>query len=108
MKKLIAIALLAAFPSLTAFAHEGHAHKVMGTVVSITSDQIEVTTPEGKKESLVLTAKTLFKKDKTAAAAKDVAVGARVVLSVVERDGKKSVSEVMIGAATPAPKHDKH
>ena len=109
MKKLIAIALfLTASTSFTASAHEGHAHKVMGTVVSITSDQIEVTTPEGKKESLVLTSKTLFKKDKTVAAAKDVAVGARVVLSVVEKDGKKSVSEVMIGGTTPAPKHEKH
>ena len=110
MKKLIAAVLfLAVSTSFTAFAHEGHAHKVMGTVVSITADLIEVTTPEGKKESLALTAKTAFKKDKMVAAAKDVAVGTRVVLSVVEKDGKKSVTEVMIGAAAaPAAKHEKH
>ena len=55
-----------------------------------------------------MTAKTLFKNDKTADAVKDVVVGARVVLSVVEKDGKKSVSEVAIGATAPAPKHEKH
>ena len=103
MKKLTTIALFfAASASLTAFAHEGHAHKVMGTVVSISAEQIEVSNPEGKKEAWALTKETVFKKDKAMAAAKDVAVGTRVVLSVVENDGKKTVSEVLIGiAATP-------
>lgn len=107
MKKLITLALfLAASTSLTTFAHEGHAHKVMGTVVSITPAQIEVTNMDGKKEALVLTKETVFKKDKAVVAAKDVAIGTRVVLSVVEKDGKKSVSEVAIGVAAPvaAPK----
>ena len=114
MKKLMSIALcLAASTSLTAFAHEGHAHKVMGTVVSITAEQIEVSNPEGKKETLPLTKETTFKKDKAVAAAKDVVVGARVVLSVVEKEGKKVVSEVVIGVASAPPAstkkpHGKH
>ena len=111
MKQLMTIALfLVASTSLTTFAHEGHAHKVMGTVVSITAEQIEVSTPEGKKETLPLTKETVFKKDKAVITAKDVAVGTRVVLSVVEKEGKKIVGEVVIGvAAAPAKKpHDKH
>ena len=104
MKKLMTLALfLAASTSLTAFAHEGHAHKVMGTVVSISAEQIEVSNPEGKKEALALTKETVFKKDKAVAAAKDVAVGTRVVLTVVEKDGKKTVSEVLIGVAATPP-----
>ncbi len=102
MRKLITLAMfLAASTALTTSAHEGHAHKVMGTVVSITAAQIEVTNMDGKKETLVLTKETIFKKDKAVAGAKDVTVGTRVVLSVVEKDGKKSVSEVAIGVATP-------
>jgi len=105
MKKFLAIAMITAAPAFApaALAHEGHAHKVMGTVVSITADQIEVTTVEDKKEVLTLTTKTVFKKDKATITAKDVAVGARVVLSVVEKDGKKSVSEVQLGIAPPPP-----
>lgn len=109
MKRLITLALfLAASTALTTFAHEGHAHKVMGTVVSITAAQIEVTNMDGKKEALVLTKETVFKKDKDVVTAKDVAAGTRVVLSVVEKDGKKSVAEVAIGVAAPAPAATPH
>ena len=112
MKKLGTITsfvVASAVVAVTAFAHEGHAHKVMGTVVSISADQIEVSNPEGKKEALALSKETVFKKDKAVLAAKDVAVGTRVVLTVVEKDGKKTVSEVLIGvAATPPATPHKH
>ena len=104
MKKLLTLAMFfVASTPLTALAHEGHSHKVMGTVVSISAEQIEVSNPEGKKETFVLAKETVFKKEKAVAAAKDVAVGVRVVLSIVEKDGKKSVSEVLIGMAPEAP-----
>lgn len=112
MKKFLIIAsflVASAAAAVTALAHEGHAHKVMGTVVSITSEQIEVTTADGKKEAIALTKETVFKKDKALATAKDVMVGMRVVLSVIEKEEKKSVSEVMIGAmAMPAATPHKH
>lgn len=102
---VVATAAIAA----TVSAHEGHVHKVMGTVVSITAEQIEVTTVDGKKEAVPLTKLTVFKKDKAIAAAKDVMAGMHVVLSVVEKDGKKSVTEVMLGAmAMPAATPHKH
>jgi hypothetical protein len=82
-------------------AHEGHAHKVMGTVVAIDAAHIEVDTKEGKKESHPLTKDTKFLKGKAPATVGDVKVGARVVLSVVEKDGKKSVTEVLLGEAKP-------
>lgn len=104
MKKLITFALFIAVTAApAAFAHEGHAHKVMGTVAAISGEQIEVTNTEGKKETHPLTKQTMFMKGKLMAAAKDVTVGTRVVLSVVEKDGKKSVSMVMIGGADAAP-----
>ena len=109
MKKLVTFALfVAASAAPAAFAHEGHAHKVMGTVVSISAEQIEVTNPDGKKETFVITKETVFKRDKDAATAKDVAVGTRVVLSVVEKDGKKRVTEALIGVAAPAATPHKH
>ena len=111
MKFLTTVTFVVASAAIaaTASAHEGHAHKVMGTVVSITAEQIEVTTADGKKEAIPLTKQTVFKKDKSAAAAKDVMAGMHVVLSVVEKDGKKSVTEVLLGAmAMPAATPHKH
>jgi hypothetical protein len=66
-----------------------------------------VDTREGKKESFVLTAETKYLKGKTVVSAADVKVGARVVLSVVEKDGRKSVTEVLM-ADTAAGSPDKH
>ena len=104
MKKLVTLALFVAVAAaVTAAAHEGHGHKVMGTVVSIATGEIEVTTADGKKETLPLTKQTMFMKGKVMATAKDVAVGTRVVLSVVEKDGKKAVSEVSIGGGDAPP-----
>ena len=105
MKKLLTFALfLVAATSLTVRAHEGHAHKVMGRVVSITAEQIEVSNPAGKKETFALAKDAVYKRDKATASKKDVAVGTRVVLSIVEKDGKTSVAEVLIGVASgPAP-----
>jgi len=112
MKKFLTTAsfvVASAAIAAIATAHEGHAHKVMGTVVSITAEQIEVTTADGKKEAIPLTKETVFKKEKALAAAKDVMAGMHVVLSVVEKEGKKSVTEVMIGAmAMPAAMPHKH
>jgi len=108
MKKLVVLASFIA-AAVTGFGHEGHAHKVMGTVVSITAEQIEVSTADGKKETIALTKETVFKKEKALGTAKDVMVGMRVVLSVVEKEGKKSVTEVMVGAmAMPAATPHKH
>ena len=92
-------------------AHEGHAHKVMGTVAAVDATHIEVDTKDGKKESHPLTKDTKYLKGKAAAMATDVKVGARVVLSVVEKDGRMSVTEVLMaegGKADPHPHQHQH
>jgi hypothetical protein len=89
-------------------AHEGHAHKVMGTVVAIDATHIEVDTKEGKKESHPLTKDTKFLRGKVPAVAGDVKPGARVVVTVVEKDGKKSVTEVLLAEAKPDQHERQH
>jgi len=105
MKRAAAVlslaALLGGAPGLLA-AHEGHVHKVMGTVVAIEASRIEVDTQDAKKQSYALTKETVYRRGKASAAASDVKVGARVVLSVVEEHGTKNVSEVLMAEA-PAP-----
>ena len=93
------VALLIAAERLS--AHEGHLHKVMGTVTEIDATRVQVDTQEGKKLTFLLTPDTKYLKGKKAAAPSDVTAGARVVLSVVQKDGKESVTEVLLGATQP-------
>lgn len=107
MKRVLAVLSATAMLALPGrlLAHEGHAHKVMGTVAVVDATHIEVDTMEGKKESYPLTKDTKYLKGKAAAMAADVKAGARVVLSVVEKEGKKSVSEVLMAEAGEPDQH---
>jgi len=98
MKKALVVAGIMAAMAWPAGvrAHEGHAHKVMGTVAVLDATHIEVDTKDGKKESYALSKDTKYLKGKVPALAADVKVGARVVLSVVGKEGKRTVTEVVM------------
>lgn len=108
MKKFLiyssAVAVLALPVRL--MAHEGHAHKIMGTVTAIDATHVEIDTKDGKKESYALTKDTKYLRGKAAAVLADVKKGERVVLSVVEKDGKKSVEEVLLSEGGQAGGHE--
>ncbi len=108
MKRILiyssAVAILALPGRLT--AHEGHAHKVMGTVAAIDATHVEIDTKEGKKESYPLTKDTKYLRGKASTTLAEVKKGERVVLSVVEKDGKKSVGEVLLSEAGQAGGHE--
>jgi hypothetical protein len=88
-----------------ASGHEGHEHKVMGTVVTIDEKTIEVESSDGNKVSGVLSAETKYLRDKAPAARTDVKVGERVVIVVVEDAQKaQNVKQVLLGTA-PAADH---
>jgi hypothetical protein len=103
----VAIALIVLGWAGQGLAHEGHTHKVMGTVTAIDATHVEVHSADGKHESYALSPETKYVKGATAAALADVQVGARVVLSVVEKSGKETVAEVrMAGSEKPAAEHE--
>lgn len=117
MRKAVAvlswIALVAA--AGTAQAHEGHQHKVMGTVVQVHVDKVshvEVKTTEGKTVILSCDDKTQFVKGKSAAKLQDVVAGMRVVATTVEEGKAIRAVEVQLGemdaAAKPTPAGHKH
>jgi hypothetical protein len=108
MRKAVAvlswIALVAAGP---VSAHEGHQHKVMGTVVQVHVDKVshvEVKTTEGKTVILSCDDKTRFVKGKTPAALGDLVAGMRVVATTVEENKTIRAVEVQLGAMDPAAK----
>src|ERR1051325_9138417 len=84
-KWVVAMALAAALMvSSSARAHEGHTHKVMGTVASVQGAHVEVKTAEGKTVMVMLDDKTAITQGKTKLQAADLKVGDRVVAEGLE------------------------
>ena len=84
-------------------AHEGHVHKIMGTVSMRHEFHLEVKATDGKTTVLTLTEKTKVKRGDTTATIDSIKPGERVVVTAVEAKGKdgKTVmvaSEVRLAA----------
>lgn len=81
---LAAAVLTAIVLPFPAGAHEGHAHKFMGTVSVVDDAQLELKMTDGKTVLFVLDAKTTYQRGKTKVDGKDVKVGERIVVSALE------------------------
>lgn len=97
----IALVVALAFPAVM-LAHEGHPHRVMGTVSAITANQIDVKTADGKTVTIVLDQKTVYQSGKTKIDAKMVKVGERVVVSALQAEGAKTMTAQTVQLAVPA------
>jgi hypothetical protein len=85
-------------------AHEGHAHKVMGTVTTLHENQLEVKATDGKTSTVTLNEKTKILRGKAKAKVEELKPGERVVVTAVEtkgKDGKATLvaTEVRVGTA---------
>lgn len=75
---VVAAAVLLALPAAV-MAHEGHAHKVMGTIESIAGNHLTVKTTDGKSATVMIDAKTKITRGKATVPAWGLKVGERVV-----------------------------
>jgi len=103
MRKMVALGVVLAAALAIPFAvraHEGHPHKVMGTVTARNGNDVEVKTPDGKSLTVVLTDKTTFSRNKQKVDGTDVKAGVRVVVDVVgEKD--MTAKAVTLSALVP-------
>ncbi len=79
-------------------AHEGHIHKVMGTVTARNGSQVELKTPDGKNVTVVLTEKTTFARGKQKVDGTLVKAGERIVVDVL---GEKDMTAKAVALAVP-------
>jgi hypothetical protein len=84
-------------------AHEGHVHKVMGTVSTLHENHLGVKATDGKTSTITLTEKTKILRGKAKVKVKDMQPGERVVVTATEtkgKDGKTTMiaTEVRMGA----------
>jgi len=95
----VALSVVLLVPA-SGWAHEGHPHKVMGTVSAVSANSFEMKTPEGKVVTVNLTPKTTFARGKQKVAQADVKVGERVVIEV---PSEKEMIAATVTMAAPTP-----
>jgi hypothetical protein len=79
-------------------AHDGHVHKIMGTVTARDERHIEVKTPGGENLSIAITPKTTATRDKRKVPLSEVQVGRRVVVAIGNGEDPLKAGEIQVGA----------
>jgi hypothetical protein len=86
-------------------AHEGHDHKVMGTITMAAADHVMLKTTEGKDVTILMTKDTKVTRNKVAMKAQDIKVGTRVVVTAITEKDQMKAKEIQLGAdAKPVAK----
>lgn len=96
---VLAVVVASVLAPATSWAHEGHAHKVMGTVSSISGKNLMVKTTEGKDVMVMLDGKSKITRGKAAAELASVKVGDRVVAEGQEVKGMLMTTALKLGEA---------
>ena len=96
--------ILATLATGAAWAHDGHAHKIMGTVTARDAKHLEVKTPSGEVLSIAITDKTTTIRDKKRIDFKEVQVGRRVVVDIGNGEDPLIAREIQVGATSVSDK----
>jgi hypothetical protein len=96
--------MLIAPTGATLRAHQGHDHKVMGTVTATAANQVVVKEKDGKSVTIQITPETRIKAT-PALKAEQIKPGTRVVVTASENKDKSMRAKVVeVGAAPAAAK----
>src|SRR5688500_5679030 len=106
MKMTLVAAIVVTLALVTpALAHEGHIHKVLGTVASVQANQIEVKGTDGKVVTVVFDAKTAITRGKEKLDAAALKVGERISVDYTQAKNTNTAKTIKLGTApAPAPK----
>lgn len=115
MKNIFAVLLagVLVLSATAAFAHEGHEHKLMGTVSAVRGTSLELKTTDGKLTTITVNAKTLIVRGTSPVKLENLKTGERAVVTAVETK-QKSGGTVMVAkevrvaasAGSPSPEHE--
>ena len=108
MKRILATALALAVLALGSgarlLAHEGHEHKVMGTVTMAAADHVMLKDKDGKDVMVKVTKDTKVKAT-PAVKVQDIKVGSRIVITAVEeKDKSMTAKSIEVGAVAATTK----
>jgi hypothetical protein len=101
---LLALVVLALGSNTGLLAHEGHDHKVMGTVTMAAVDHVMVKDRDGKDVMVKVTKDTRVKA-KPALKVEEIKPGTRIVVTAVENKDKSMTAKIIeVGVAQAAAK----
>jgi hypothetical protein len=96
----VVVLLVALAVPAVSFGHEGHPHKVMGTVSSVDGQNFMVKTTDGKTVMVMMDAKTKITRGKTKVDATSLKVGERIVAEGAEEKEMIMATTVQLPAPT--------
>jgi hypothetical protein len=100
----IAVSIVALVSSSVVRAHEGHDHKIMGTITMATADHVMLKDKDGKDLTVQVTKDTKVK-SKPAMKVEEIKVGTRVVVTAtMEKDKSLKARIIEVGVAPAAAK----
>ena len=100
----LVLAILVLGSNSTVLAHEGHDHKVLGTVTMAAADHVMLKDKDGKDVMVKVTSDTKVKAT-PALKVQEITAGTRVVVSAVEgKDKSMTAKTIEVGAAPAAAK----
>ena len=102
-RRFILVAALVAALAIPeySFAHEGHAHKVMGTITMAMADHVMLKDKDSKEVTIKVTKATKVKA-KPAIKIEEIKPGTRVVVTAVEQKDKSLTATLIEVCAAPA------
>ena len=104
MTAYLAFALLVLGSPAGVRAHEGHEHKVMGTVTMVAADHLMLKDKDGKDVTIKVSKDTKVKA-KPALKVEEIKAGTRVVVTAVEQKDKSMMAKsIEVGGAATATK----
>ena len=102
---MLTVLATVALPPLQVLGHEGHDHKVLGTVTMAAADHVMVKDRDNKDVTVHLTPETKILRDKKLAKVEDIRPGLRVVITattVKESNVEKMMAkQIELSAAQP-------
>jgi uncharacterized Zn ribbon protein len=104
LSAILLAAALALAPSASLLAHEGHEHKVMGTVTMAAADHLMLKDKDGKDVTIKVTKDTKVKATPMLKV-EEIKAGTRVVVTAVQQKDKSMTAKTIeVGAAAAATK----
>ena len=107
MRKFAFAVLLALVVAPFVSAHEGHDHKIMGTLSAVHENSVDVKATDGKQSTITLNDKTKILRGTTAVKLAELKAGDRVVVTATGGGKDPFVAkEIKVGGATVAKATD--
>ena len=99
----VAVAVLTGGHGVQLLAHEGHTHKIMGTVTMAMADHVMLKDKDDKEVTIKVTKATKIKA-KPAIKVEEIRAGTRVVVTAVEQKDKSLTATLIEVGTAPAAK----